>query len=115
MDLSKHELRKTRTNKIATCKSCGTTRRIEVLSRRWFNASSKSLTPTPSFERIKINGIPSQDSRTRELLTCCGSALPFKAIKGKVTDHKCGAKCRSAKGGDCECSCGGKHHGENHC
>jgi len=25
--------------------------------------------------------------------------------------HKCGARCRQAKGGDCECECGGKFHG----
>ena len=27
------------------------------------------------------------------------------------TLHKCGSKCRSAKGGNCECSCGGEFHG----
>lgn len=25
--------------------------------------------------------------------------------------HKCDARCRHAKGGNCECSCGGKFHG----
>lgn len=25
--------------------------------------------------------------------------------------HKCGPRCRCAKGRDCECSCGGKFHG----
>jgi len=25
--------------------------------------------------------------------------------------HKCGGKCRSATGHNCECSCGGKFHG----
>jgi hypothetical protein len=28
--------------------------------------------------------------------------------------HKCDARCRSAKGHSCECSCGGKNHGINH-
>jgi hypothetical protein len=27
------------------------------------------------------------------------------------TQHKCGARCRSAKGGACECSCKGLNHG----
>jgi hypothetical protein len=27
------------------------------------------------------------------------------------TLHQCGSKCRNAKGGDCECSCGGVYHG----
>jgi hypothetical protein len=25
--------------------------------------------------------------------------------------HECGPRCRSAKGGDCECACGGQFHG----
>ena len=25
--------------------------------------------------------------------------------------HKCGARCRNAKGPNCECSCGGEFHG----
>jgi hypothetical protein len=25
--------------------------------------------------------------------------------------HKCDSRCRCAKGGDCECSCGGEFHG----
>ena len=27
------------------------------------------------------------------------------------TKHTCGPRCRCAKGGDCECSCGGVFHG----
>lgn len=25
--------------------------------------------------------------------------------------HVCGARCRTAKGGNCECECGGEYHG----
>jgi hypothetical protein len=31
--------------------------------------------------------------------------------KAAPSNHKCGAKCRHAKGGQCECECGGKFHG----
>lgn len=31
--------------------------------------------------------------------------------KAAPSNHKCGAKCRSAKGSQCECECGGKYHG----
>lgn len=31
--------------------------------------------------------------------------------KAAPSNHKCGAKCRHAKGGQCECECGGKYHG----
>jgi len=27
------------------------------------------------------------------------------------SQHKCDSRCRCAKGGDCECSCGGRFHG----
>lgn len=28
--------------------------------------------------------------------------------------HKCGGRCLSATGGNCDCQCGGKNHGANH-
>jgi len=47
------------------------------------------------------------------VLMCCGSIMNAKLLKGVVTDHKCGAKCRTSKGHVCECSCGGKNHGRD--
>lgn len=41
-------------------------------------------------------------------------ALPVTRVifrKSNPSNHKCGARCRHAKGGDCECACGGKYHG----
>lgn len=32
-------------------------------------------------------------------------------FKNNPSLHKCGSKCRHAKGGVCECECGGKYHG----
>ena len=29
----------------------------------------------------------------------------------RPSNHKCGGKCRSAKGPNCECACGGEQHG----
>lgn len=31
--------------------------------------------------------------------------------KANPSNHKCDARCLHAKGGNCECSCGGKNHG----
>lgn len=31
--------------------------------------------------------------------------------KTNGSNHKCGARCRSAKGHNCECECGGRNHG----
>lgn len=45
-----------------------------------------------------------------------GNLLPVTRTiyrKANPSMHKCSAKCRSATGHDCECSCGGKYHGAN--
>ena len=47
---------------------------------------------------------------------CWTCRAPFRAapIKGKRTEHECGAKCMASKGPTCECSCGGKNHGASY-
>lgn len=43
-----------------------------------------------------------------------GETVPVTRVifrKANPSNHKCGARCRHAKGGDCECACGGKYHG----
>ena len=35
------------------------------------------------------------------------------ARPSNASNHKCGGKCRSARGPNCECSCGGVNHGAN--
>ena len=40
------------------------------------------------------------------------SAVRVVAYKNRnPSKHECGAKCRNATGPNCECSCGGEHHG----
>lgn len=46
-----------------------------------------------------------------------GNLLPINRVifrKSSPSNHKCDARCRNAKGGNCECSCGGKYHGAGH-
>lgn len=43
-----------------------------------------------------------------------GELCPINRViyrKPNPSNHKCGSKCRNAKGHDCECSCGGRYHG----
>jgi hypothetical protein len=43
-----------------------------------------------------------------------GGPLPITRvifIKENPSMHKCGAKCRHAKGSSCDCECGGQFHG----
>jgi uncharacterized protein YcgI (DUF1989 family) len=44
----------------------------------------------------------------------CGAfAWDAKSIQGVKSDHVCNDKCTSAKGFQCECSCGGENHGKS--
>jgi len=45
----------------------------------------------------------------------CGCNLPKGGqVQGRYSEsHACGAKCRGAKGPNCECQCGGENHGMN--
>jgi hypothetical protein len=49
---------------------------------------------------------------TRSVTCECGKSVTLKRVAGKVApDHRCDARCTSAKGHNCECSCGGLNHG----
>lgn len=41
----------------------------------------------------------------------CGAQRKSVVVRGRVTDHKCDARCTNSKSGVCECSCGGANHG----
>lgn len=49
--------------------------------------------------------------------TCpfCGSnRVKQNVITGKINDTPCDGRCTSARGHNCECSCGGANHGIDH-
>ncbi len=48
-------------------------------------------------------------------ITCsCGGTFQLRRIEGRYNPTKaCDGRCMSAKGPQCECSCGGKNHGAN--
>lgn len=50
------------------------------------------------------------------VLDCsCGRKVRLTKVFGKYrADKKCDARCENATGHDCECACGGKHHGRAH-
>ncbi len=45
----------------------------------------------------------------------CGKVAKVGAVQPKLGKavHKCGASCRTAKSTECNCECGGAHHGAN--
>lgn len=60
-------------------------------------------------------GTPQYDHANSSAMRQMGyQYLIVKQVKGTYNPEvKCGSKCRTSKGFNCECSCGGKHHGEN--
>lgn len=41
----------------------------------------------------------------------CGRTMATKLLKGRASDHDCGARCQASKGHVCECACAGANHG----
>ncbi len=47
----------------------------------------------------------------------CGQSVygvELLRVKARITEHTCGSKCRNSKGPTCDCSCGGKNHGQGY-
>jgi hypothetical protein len=56
-----------------------------------------------------------QDNKVLSVCPFCGGMVKAKKIEGFVNpEHKCDSRCTGAKGGTCECSCGGENHGISH-
>ena len=67
--------------------------------------------------RYDFYRITDGDEKNFKHHTCpqCGSTgAASNEVKGTTTDKKWGGTCRNAKGGDCECACGGENHGVGH-
>jgi len=55
-----------------------------------------------------------EDSSRVFFVCLCGKHVEFRRVVGRVSEHKCGAKCLASTSGVCECSCGGRNHGAGH-
>lgn len=81
----------------------------------------KDLFPLSNRRFLAIGGVPSKhnyyDSFHRKAghpATGPDATLPVTRtiyFKSNPSLHKCDARCRHAKGSNCECSCGGEFHG----
>lgn len=112
---------------IGCCRRCKLSRRFrsEVLRVRHGNAGYGRKTWTREHSVVAAAPFVGSDrpemaseyhDRAGKLWLKCpaGHSVEFKALRGITTDKKCDARCLSATGNCCECSCGGKNHGGNH-
>lgn len=105
-------VRETEVRQIARCKRCKAvhsqlvtkTTRIEI-NRRVF-PEHRSYHHSHS-----VNGATPE----RFFVCECGYKCYFRDVEGRRNDAvPCDARCTSARGHKCECSCGGRNHGSDH-
>lgn len=67
--------------------------------------------------RITDSGevFPVSPSYCQPVFSCCDREWPMATVRGRYNLKKvCNARCESATGHSCECSCGGRNHGAAH-
>lgn len=94
------------------CKACG---KVNTVLAKLVNAKIAGKWSTAFLAddgRVFVRGSATQ----HPVMVCaCGAKVTAKPVAGKVNHAiACNAKCTSAKGHACECSCGGKNHGAGH-
>ena len=52
--------------------------------------------------------------RNERRFCSCGGRQHSHPVIGKLSSHLCDARCTSAAGPNCECSCAGTNHGRDH-
>lgn len=105
---------------IYNCKRCKTGRRVEypLVNTSKTSAYRVGADGQFVFPGVWVNacggGKPTVYGGDVEMGLCptCNRAMDFGTLNARlVPDHKCDARCSSARGHNCECSCGGALHG----
>lgn len=97
---------------IARCKKCKTTKsrlvtKTTTTTTRWTAIGMRTHRTTAT----SIEG----EQRVHTAISCaCDKLVPYWDVDGHHNDTPCDARCTSATGHKCECSCGGKNHGADH-
>lgn len=103
---------------IYNCKRCKTGKRVEYPIRTLNGYtridSSGKAQPASVWIQASGGGRPTVYGGDVEMGICkgCGKMMDFGILKAFLRpEHKCDARCTSARGHNCECSCGGANHG----
>jgi len=104
---------------IYNCKRCKTGKRVEYPLGNarigWVRTDAQG-NPQPAgvYVRAIGGGRPTVYGGDVEMGICsgCDRMMDFGVLKAFLRpEHKCDARCTSARGHNCECSCGGANHG----
>lgn len=99
------------TTVIYNCKKCKTGKRVEYKDGR--EKSGQYSWPFRLVDGCRI--FPGASNCGPSDGTCpgCGKEMTWNYLKAVlVVEHKCDTRCTHARGGTCECSCGGANHGK---
>lgn len=111
---------------LGKCKRCKMPMRldlsVEVTRSELRRFGVGGLELSPKVARYYVVHLP--EGRTLRATDCvpsfgrscaCGSTVFVQPVVGRMNETvRCDARCTSATGHKCECSCGGKNHGSGH-
>ena len=95
---------------IWTCK-CGTKAHDYVSTRRSMGTDKMGVTRWTEAVLTRVVDGAARSLSADAWCDACRGYRKAATVVGRVSAHKCGARCTHAKGGDCECECGGANHG----
>jgi hypothetical protein len=103
---------------IYNCKSCKTGKRVEYPNKQGRGFSRTDSTGQEVMAGVWIQscggGRPTTYGGDTEFGICptCSRMMSYGALKAHYSpDHECDSRCTSARGHNCECTCGGANHG----
>lgn len=102
----------TRTKEVfamARCKRCKAAKRIAGTSTRRYQRTDKFGNDVFSTSVDFGQSMQCWNGCVSHVIA--GTTVEVNQIRGVRTDTPCDDRCTSAKGHQCECSCGGKNHG----
>ena len=102
---------------IYNCKRCKTGKRIDYPENNRYRRNSEGkMVCGGIWIRSCGGGQPTMYDGDIEAGICptCKRMMDYSFLKGRLSpEHKCDARCTGARGGNCECSCGGTNHGKD--
>lgn len=88
---------------MARCHRCKTVRRVDGWLEKLTNGR----------DRFGNQRYVTRETWPQLACSCGHHTQGIQRIQGVTTDHTCDARCTSARGHQCECSCGGANHGRD--
>lgn len=92
---------------------CGAKRCEPIASNEFVSAAvMRSYSHTP-FQRVEMGRTMTYWHNASFFCLTCGKSFRVVEIHGRTSATPCSGVCTHAKGGSCDCSCGGKNHGRD--